>query len=35
MAAAYLAERLGVSGEEALERVVPLLPYAHPSRTFS
>ncbi|HZJ52183.1 MAG TPA: hypothetical protein VFF07_15410 [Actinomycetota bacterium] len=35
VAAAYLAERLGVSGEEALERVVPLLPHAHPSRTFS
>lgn len=35
VAAAYVAERLGVSGKEGLERVVPLLPHAHPSRTFS
>jgi len=35
VAAAYVAERLGVSGKEGLVRVVPLLPHAHPSRTFS
>ena len=35
VAAAYVAERLGVSGKEGLERVVPLLPPAHPSRAFS
>ncbi len=35
VAAAYLAETLGVSGKEALQKVQPLLPHARPSPAFS
>ncbi len=35
VAAAYLAETLGMSGKEALQKVRPLLPHARPSPAFS